>query len=124
MFAHLNWQSVERAASKLENKKTQPLMLIIRNADKTVLKRKISSDQFRKQLWELYDNKKLLLEIAVVAKDNSVIYHYASNISDAFEKKPTTGEPWLVEDWKTFPESRKEVLLKMLMTQILDSNDK
>ena len=124
MFQHMKWATVEQAAEKLKTIESDEVLIVsVKMPDKTVQKRSISASQFKKQMWELYNHKKQMLSVSVSnKKDGNVIYSHTSKIEMA-EKKPNGGQPWLVQDWNSFKQTRKDALLKILTNQILEDND-
>lgn len=124
MFQHMKWATVEQAAEKLKTVESDQVLIVsVKMPDKTVIKRNISASQFKKQMWELYNAKKQMISVSVSnKKDGNVIYSHTSKM-ETVEKKPVGGQPWLVQDWNSFKQTRKDALLKILTNQILEDND-
>lgn len=127
MLKDLKWDAVERAYDGLVSQGYKPgdyLVLLIRPNNDGLKRRIITVEHFKVSMWHLYNSPKQFTEIAAVDRngDNSVLFHYGAK-HKIDEGMPTSGDGSCVQQWNEYDENRREALLKILTSQIIEETD-
>jgi len=124
MSIRLSWKKIINLEKELNHLDPESkLTFYLVNKKKQQIKKTIPFRNFLTFFWSLYDTTNFdVRQLIITDQQGNTIYTYKRS-SYAPEVIPTTGDPYIIENWEELNRNQKDAYLKILISQILsDAN--
>jgi len=119
----INWQKIESLKKRLDTQLTDEEFLVVKTQIGKNPPRlsKIKFQDFLKTIWALYDISASVNSIKILKKDdNKILFHYERPKN--LRSMPKSGNPNIVLAWKKFNLTKKNALLQILESEIINDD--